>query len=172
MYDIAINIIMIGTNCKMHSDATCYLQLTTFIQPLDVIWTRVSCRCETQLLHHLYTFQIIAASPINDYTNWMFFDNKLGLKKIMALMQFSMPLLCAKDSWWQCLGISSGLLVSRAGLVDSIAYLSSSKSLAEEYSPFFRTIRTRLFGHCFLMWPRPPQPWHITSLVRPVEAVE
>ena len=69
---------------------TCYLQLTTFVEPLDVIWMGVSPSGEAKFLDHLYTRQIIAASTINDHTNGMPFDNKLSLKKIMALRHLSM----------------------------------------------------------------------------------
>src|SRR3954468_20275164 len=63
-----------------------------------------------------------------------------------------------------CSSSCSGL-VSSSSCVASKTYVSSSKSLAESYSPSSRMINTRLLGHSFMTWTNALQVWHWISFV-------
>jgi hypothetical protein len=76
---------MIGTNRKVD---TCYMNdlgLTTFVEPLNVVWMSVSTCCHTNLCHKISTYQIVAATSIVDGTNVAIFDDEENLQHVMSL---------------------------------------------------------------------------------------
>jgi hypothetical protein len=61
------------------------LDLTTVVEPQNVVWMSVSMCCQANLCHKISTQQIVAATSINDGTNAAIFDDEENLEQIMSL---------------------------------------------------------------------------------------
>src|SRR3954467_4603796 len=85
-YHITINIISICSNAKVHTDRTCYLNLTTIVKPLNIVRMRVWSCGERQLLHQLHASQVVATPSINNDANRTLFHHSLCVEQIMPLV--------------------------------------------------------------------------------------
>jgi hypothetical protein len=56
------------------------LDLTTVVEPLNIVWMSVSTCHQANLCHKISTRQIVAATSINDGTNVAIFDNEENLE--------------------------------------------------------------------------------------------
>jgi hypothetical protein len=79
-YNIAIGIIMIGTNRKVDTCCMSYLGLTIVVEPLNIVWMSVSTRRQANLCHKISTHQIVVASSIDDDAKAAIFDNEENLE--------------------------------------------------------------------------------------------
>jgi hypothetical protein len=57
-----------------------YLDLTTIVEPLNVVWMGVSTCHEANLCLKIITHQIVATSTINDGANAAIFDDEENLE--------------------------------------------------------------------------------------------
>jgi hypothetical protein len=79
-YNIAIGIILISTNRKVDACCMSYLDITTIVEPLNVVWMGVSTCHEANLCLKIITHQIVATSTINDGANAAIFDDEENLE--------------------------------------------------------------------------------------------
>jgi hypothetical protein len=57
-----------------------YHGLTTFVEPLNVIWMGVNTCHQANLYHKISTHQIVATSSIDDGANAAIFDDEENLQ--------------------------------------------------------------------------------------------
>jgi hypothetical protein len=57
-----------------------YFGLTTYVEPLNVVWMGVSTCRQANLCYKISTHQIVATSSINDGANVVIFDDEENLK--------------------------------------------------------------------------------------------
>jgi hypothetical protein len=57
-----------------------YLDLTTIVEPLNIVWIGVSTCRQANLCHKINTHQIVATSTINDGANTAIFDGEENIK--------------------------------------------------------------------------------------------
>jgi hypothetical protein len=134
----------------MNTYRACYLEFTALVKPLNMVGVWVWLRGKRQLLHHLRACQVVAAATVNNDPNGAFLHNAFGMEQGVALVLLWLCNLRAEYALHKTL-----ILVSVASTcsswvpamsVASIAYMVSSESLAEEYSPLSRIISVRLLG--------------------------
>jgi hypothetical protein len=56
-----------------------YLDLTTVVEPLNIVWMGVSTCHQANLCHKISTHQIVATSSIDDGANAAIFNDKENL---------------------------------------------------------------------------------------------
>jgi hypothetical protein len=76
---------MISTNRKVDSCYTCYLGLTTIVEPLNLVWMGVNMCHQANLCHKISTHQIVATSTIDDGANAAIFDDEENLEYVTLL---------------------------------------------------------------------------------------
>jgi hypothetical protein len=95
--NIALHCVNILSNLERNFHLITNLDISRFIQPLDMIWMRVSLQLQTKLFNHLTTCKIMAAPSINDHLYYFVLHFCSCLKKIMSLSNFSFFHLNTQD---------------------------------------------------------------------------
>jgi hypothetical protein len=95
--NIALHCVNIRYNLEWNFHLITNLDISQFVQPLDMIWMRVSLLLQTKLFNHITTYKIMAAPSINDHLYYFVLHFCSHLKKIMSLSNFSFFHLNTQD---------------------------------------------------------------------------
>jgi hypothetical protein len=95
--NIALHCVNILSNLERNFHLITNLDISRFIQPLNMIWMRVSLQLQAKLFNHLTTYKIMAAPSINDHLYYIVLHFCSRLKKIMSLSNFSFFQLNTQD---------------------------------------------------------------------------
>jgi hypothetical protein len=76
---------MIRANGKMHSSSLRYLDLTTVVEPLNIIWMWMCSRSQAKLLDYLTVHQVVVDTTVDGGENTTIVDDEEDVKQVVAL---------------------------------------------------------------------------------------
>jgi hypothetical protein len=84
-HNIKISNNMIRANGKMYPGSLCYLDLTTVVEPLNIVWMWVFSQSQAMLLDYLTVYQVVAATAIDDGENTIIVNDEEDVKQVVVL---------------------------------------------------------------------------------------
>jgi hypothetical protein len=89
---------MIRDNGKMYSSNLRYLDLTTVVESLNIVWMWMGSRSQAKLLDYLTVYQVVAVTTIDDGENMTIVNDEEDVKQVVALNLVRMMNLCTQRS--------------------------------------------------------------------------
>jgi hypothetical protein len=74
------------------------LDLTTVVEPLNVVWMNVSMCRQANLCHKISTHKIVAATSVDDGTNVAIFDDEENPELVMSLKLLGLIHVSTQDT--------------------------------------------------------------------------